>query len=47
MAVKTIELNLEPSLKENQFSSKIYGPASQIVPSFVAQLLAELSTDKG
>lgn len=45
--VKTIELNLEPSLKENQFSRKIYGPASQIVPSFVAQLLAELSADKG
>lgn len=45
--IKTIELNLEPSLKENQFSRKIYGPASQIVPSFVAQLLAELSTDKG
>ncbi|RKS85851.1 NAD-dependent deacetylase [Orbus hercynius] len=37
--VKTIELNLEPSLKESQFDQKLYGPASQIVPEFIKQLI--------
>ena len=31
---KTVELNLEPSLGENLFETKIYGPASKIVPEF-------------
>lgn len=35
----TIELNLEPSLKGNQFQTKIYGPASKIVPDFVKQFI--------
>lgn len=35
----TVELNLEPSLKESQFKVKKYGPASQLVPEFVDQLL--------
>lgn len=38
----TVELNLEPSKVESQFVEKHYGPASQIVPTFVATLLAEL-----
>lgn len=36
---KTIELNLEPSLKESLFKTKLYGPASIIVPQFVKELL--------
>ncbi|OCG41410.1 NAD-dependent protein deacylase [Gilliamella sp. Fer2-1] len=32
---KTIELNLEPSFKQNLFQTKIYGPASKIVPEFI------------
>lgn len=32
---KTIELNLEPSLGENLFQTKIYGPASKVVPEFI------------
>lgn len=39
----TIELNLEPSLKENLFDLKIYGPASQIVPHFIQQLLTKIA----
>ncbi|OCG06900.1 NAD-dependent protein deacylase [Gilliamella sp. wkB178] len=38
---KTVELNLEPSLGENSFHTKIYGPASQIVPKFFKQLVSE------
>lgn len=37
--VKTVELNLEPSLKESQFKSKFYGPASKIVPEFFKQFI--------
>ncbi|XKM13516.1 NAD-dependent protein deacylase [Orbaceae bacterium ac157xtp] len=37
--LNTIELNLEPSLKESQFKQKIYGSASKIVPEFVKQFL--------
>ena len=36
---KTVELNLEPSLGENLFQTKIYGPASKIVPKFVQTLI--------
>ncbi|MEQ9843552.1 Sir2 family NAD+-dependent deacetylase [Pectobacterium brasiliense] len=35
----TLELNLEPSQVESQFDEKIYGPASTVVPEFVAAWL--------
>jgi len=35
----TVELNLEPSDVNSQFAEKIYGPATEIVPAFVADLL--------
>ncbi|KHT22893.1 Sir2 family NAD+-dependent deacetylase [Pectobacterium carotovorum] len=35
----TLELNLEPSQVESQFDEKIYGPASAVVPEFVAAWL--------
>jgi len=36
----TVELNLEPSQSANLFVERIYGPASQIVPEFVAKLIS-------
>ena len=36
---KTVELNLEPSLGENLFETKIYGPASKVVPEFVKKFI--------
>lgn len=36
---KTAELNLEPSLNAEQFSAGHYGPATDVVPDFVNQLL--------
>ena len=36
---KTVELNLEPSLGENLFEIKVYGPASKIVPEFVKKFI--------
>ncbi len=36
----TVELNIEPSLNADQFDKGFYGPASQTVPIFVEQLLA-------
>ena len=36
----TVELSLEPSLGESQFAERHYGPASQIVPHYVDQMLA-------
>ena len=36
----TVELNLEPSAVQSQFSEKHYGPASKVVPEFVKQLLS-------
>lgn len=36
---KTVELNLEPGLGENRFNKKIYGKATEVVPTFVAELL--------
>lgn len=35
----TVELNLEPSQGQNQFQEHIYGPATEVVPSFVERLL--------
>lgn len=40
--VKTIELNLEPSIGQNQFEQTIYGPATEIVPQFVEQYLKQI-----
>lgn len=37
----TIELNLEPSLGHSHFAESRYGKATEIVPDFVAALLAE------
>ncbi|QYN45552.1 MULTISPECIES: Sir2 family NAD+-dependent deacetylase [unclassified Gilliamella] len=36
---KTVELNLEPSLGESLFQTKIYGPASQVVPEFIKDFI--------
>ena len=36
---KTVELNLEPSLRESLFQTKIYGPASQVVPEFIKKFI--------
>ena len=36
---KTVELNLEPSLSESLFQTKIYGPASQVVPEFIKKFI--------
>lgn len=38
-SAKTIELNLEPSLGESLFQTKIYGPASKIVPEFIKKFI--------
>jgi len=35
----TIELNLEPSAGASYFHESIHGPASEIIPAFVAELL--------
>ena len=40
---KTVELNLEPSLNADQFSNGAYGPATEIVPKFVDELLSKLT----
>jgi NAD-dependent deacetylase len=37
---RTIELNLEPSLGRNHFAEGRYGRATEIVPAFVAEVLA-------
>ena len=38
----TVELNLEPSKKESAFDHRIYGPASEVVPEFVQDILSQL-----
>ncbi len=38
----TVELNLEPSEGASHFAERIHGPASQVVPDFVARLLSSL-----
>jgi NAD-dependent deacetylase len=35
----TVELNLEPSQGEAFFAERVYGPASRVVPEYVAKLL--------
>jgi NAD-dependent deacetylase len=37
----TVELNLDPSARAADFVEAQYGPASQLVPDFVARLLSE------
>ena len=39
VGAKTIELNLEPSLGKNLFQTKIYGPASRVVPEFIEKFI--------
>jgi NAD-dependent deacetylase len=39
---RTVELNLEPSEGATLFEESDYGPASVVVPAFVAELLREL-----
>jgi len=39
----TVELNLEPSQGHDLFAERHYGPASETVPAFVAQLLEKVS----
>ena len=36
----TVELNLEPSQGASLFAEAIYGPATEVVPAYVARLLA-------
>lgn len=36
----TVELNLEPSEGHSLFDQRIYGPATEVVPGFVARLVA-------
>lgn len=36
----TVELNLEPSEGASLFAERIYGPATAIVPAYVARLKA-------
>jgi NAD-dependent deacetylase len=36
---RTVELNLEPSAGASAFSETRYGPATHVVPGFVAELL--------
>lgn len=39
---QTVELNLEPSQGESLFQTRIYGPATEVVPQYVDKLLASL-----
>lgn len=40
----TVELNLEPSSGASLFAEAVYGPATEIVPRFIAGLLADNPT---
>jgi NAD-dependent deacetylase len=37
----TVELNLEPSDGHSLFAERVYGPATEVVPAFVDELLAQ------
>ena len=39
---RTVELNLEPSAGAALFDEMLHGPATRVVPAYVAGLLAEL-----
>jgi NAD-dependent deacetylase len=41
LGIPTVEINLEPSDNAGTFDERIYGPATETVPAFVARLLAE------
>lgn len=41
-AADTVELNLEPSANADSFTTAHYGPATEVVPAWVEQLLASL-----
>lgn len=43
MGIQTCEINLEPSANAYVFDEKRYGPASRIVPAWVATILGESS----
>lgn len=36
----TVEINMEPSSGQSLFAEKIYGPATQTVPAYVARIMA-------
>jgi len=38
---RTVELNLEPSMGAGSFHEQRYGPATQIVPAFVSELMSQ------
>lgn len=42
MGIATCEINLEPSANAYVFDQKLYGPASEVVPAWVEQVLASL-----
>jgi NAD-dependent deacetylase len=46
--IRTCEINLEPSDNARQFDEGRYGPASEVVPAWVAQVLSSRSSsDQG
>ena len=44
-AAYSVELNLEPSSQQNEFSEKHYGLASELVCQFVDTLLEDLKIE--
>ncbi|WP_410015735.1 Sir2 family NAD+-dependent deacetylase [Sodalis sp. C49] len=44
---RTVELNLEPSQVESQFEERIYGPASECVPAYVARFIEGFVEQRG
>ncbi len=42
---RTVEINLEPSEGASAFLDRLYGPATQIVPAFVDDLLSQVSSE--
>lgn len=40
----TVELNLQPSEGQSRFAERIYGPATEIVPAFVEEILRQSRT---
>ncbi len=41
LGLRTCEINLEPSDNAHVFAERVYGPASETLPRFVAQMLSE------
>jgi NAD-dependent deacetylase len=41
----TLELNLEPSAGSDWFADRRYGPATELVPDWVAQLIGIIDPD--